>query len=166
VNDTSTGSLGGAAGAPVRIRATLEPRGPAAAVVLTEEQVAIIGRGAKTPPVRVTVNGHTFSGRIGRMGGQSLLGFNRAVREAAGVAPGHVLELDVVLDAAPREVEPPPALAAALKRDRVAREAFDTLAHSHRKEFARWVAEAKRPDTRERRVAETLQMLRDGRTRR
>jgi hypothetical protein len=151
--------------APVRIRATLEPRGPAAAIVLTDEQVALIGRGAKTPPVRVTVNGYTFAGRIGRMGGQSLLGFNRAVREAAGVTPGQELELEVVLDAAEREIQPPPALAAALEGDPVARAAFDALAYTHRKEFARWVGEAKRAETRERRVAETLRMLHEGHTR-
>jgi Bacteriocin-protection, YdeI or OmpD-Associated/Domain of unknown function (DUF1905) len=161
-----TGPLDRVPGGSLRIRATLEPRGPAGAVVLTDEQVAVIGAGAKTPPVRVTVNGHTFSGRIGRMGGESLLGFSRAVREAAGVTLGQELELEIVLDATPREVEPPAALAAAFERDRVARDAFDELAHSHRKEFVRWVAEAKRPDTRERRVAKTLQMLHDGQTRR
>lgn len=150
---------------PVRIRATLQPHGPAAAIVLTDQQVARIGRGAKTPPVRVTVNGHTFSGRIGRMGGESLLGFNRGVREAAGVEPGQELELEIALDDAPREVTPPAELAQALAGDRVAREAFDGLAYTHRKEFARWVEEAKRPETRERRVAETLRMLHEGRTR-
>jgi Bacteriocin-protection, YdeI or OmpD-Associated/Domain of unknown function (DUF1905) len=150
---------------PIHLRTILQPRGPAAAIVLTDEQVALIGQGAKTPPVQITVNGHTFSGRIARMGGESLLGFNRAVRDAAGVTAGQEIELDIVLDATPRQVEPPPALAAALETDPVAREAFSKLAPSHRKEFARWVSEAKRVDTRERRVTETLQMLHDGRTR-
>lgn len=148
----------------MRIRAVLEPRGPAAAIVLTDEQVAAIGGGAKAPAVRVTVNGHTFAGRIGQRGGQSLIGFSRAVREAAGVVPGETLDLEVVLDSAPREVEVPPALAAALDDDPAARTAFDALAYTHRKEFARWITEAKRPETRERRLAETLAMLHEGRT--
>jgi hypothetical protein len=153
------------AGEPIRIRATLEPRGPAAAVLLTDEQVERIAPGAKTPPVRVTVNGHTFTGRIGRMGGESLLGFNRAVREAAGVEAGQELELEIVLDSAPREVDVPAELTAALAGDATAREAFDGLSYSHRKEFARWVGDAKRVETRERRASETIRMLHEGRTR-
>ena len=57
------------------------------------------------------------------------------------------------------------ALAAALAADDEARAAFEKLAYTHRKEFARWVDEAKRDDTRERRVAKTLEMLRRGETR-
>ncbi len=87
------------------LRTTLEPRGPAAAVILDDAQVAVVGGGAKTPPVRVTVNGHTFRGRIGRMGGESLIGFSRAVREAAGVAPGDVVDVEIALDDQPREVD-------------------------------------------------------------
>jgi hypothetical protein len=149
----------------LRIRTTLHARGPAAAVILTDEQVAQIGGGAKTPPVQVTVNGHTFAGRIGRMRGESLLGFNKAVREAAGVEAGDEIELSISLDAAPREVEVPAALATAFEADPAARKAFDALAFTHRKEFARWVAEAKRDETRERRVAQAIEMLHAGQTR-
>lgn len=152
---------------PVTIRATLHARGPAAAVLLTDEQLAEIGQGAKTPAVKVTVNGgYTFDGRIGRMGGETLLGFNKAVRAAAGVEAGDELELTIVLDAAPREVELPEDLAAALDGDPAARKGFDALAPSHRKEYARWVGEAKRPETRERRIAETLASAREGKPRR
>jgi uncharacterized protein YdeI (YjbR/CyaY-like superfamily) len=99
------------------------------------------------------------------MGGESLLGFNRAVREAAGVEAGQELELEIVLDSAPREVDVPAELTAALAGDARAREAFDGLSYSHRKEFARWVGEAKRGGTRERRASETIRMLHEGRTR-
>jgi Bacteriocin-protection, YdeI or OmpD-Associated/Domain of unknown function (DUF1905) len=115
--------------------------------------------------VRVTVNGHTFNGRIGRMGGETLLGFNKAVRQACGVTAGDEIEALVVLDDAPPQAEVPAPLAAALDADPAARAAFDALAPSHRKEFARWVSEAKRDETRERRIAETLRMLAEGRTR-
>ena len=146
-------------------RATLQARGPAAAVILTDEQVGAIGEGARTPPVRVTVNGHTFAGRIGRMRGESLLGFNREVREACGVAAGDEIELTVVLDDAPREVEVPPELVTALAGDGDAQERYDRLAYTHRKEFARWVAEAAREETRVRRAAKAVEMLRAGKTR-
>jgi Bacteriocin-protection, YdeI or OmpD-Associated/Domain of unknown function (DUF1905) len=149
----------------LRLRTTLQPYGPAAAVILTDEQVAAVGGGAKTPPVRVTVNGHTFAGRIARRGGDSLIGFSRAVREAAGVTPGEEIEVEIALDDAPRKVDVPAELTAALDGDAEARRAFDALAFTHRKEYARWVAEAKRAETRERRVAETLRMVKEGRTR-
>jgi uncharacterized protein YdeI (YjbR/CyaY-like superfamily) len=66
---------------------------------------------------------------------------------------------------APREVELPEALAGALAGDPAASAAFDALAYTHRKEYARWVQEAKRDETRQRRVAQALQMLREGKTR-
>ncbi|MBI1376717.1 MAG: DUF1905 domain-containing protein [Frankiales bacterium] len=149
----------------LRLRTTLHPRGPAAAIVLTDEQVAQVGGGAKAFPVRVTVAGHSFEGRVARMGGENLVGLNAAVRKAAGVSPGDEVDVVIVADAAPRTVEIPPALQAALDSDAAARAAFDGLAYSHRKEFARWVAEAKRDETRDRRVAETLTMLAEGRAR-
>lgn len=151
----------------LRIRTTLQARGPAAAAILTDDQLAAIGGGAKTPAVRVTVNGgYTFEGRIGRMRGETLLGFNKAIRTAARVEAGDEVDLLVVLDEAPRAVELPDDLAAALDADPAARAGFDALAPSHRKEYARWVAEAKRPDTRERRIADTLDGAREGRARR
>jgi bacteriocin resistance YdeI/OmpD-like protein/uncharacterized protein DUF1905 len=149
----------------VRIRAILHARGPAAALILNDAQLEAIGGGRKTPPVRVTVNGHTFNGRIGRMGGETLLGFNKAVRQACGVAAGEEIEALIVLDDAPPQVEVPAPLAGALDADPAARAAFDALAPSHRKEFARWIGEAKRDETRKRRIGETLRMLAEGRTR-
>jgi bacteriocin resistance YdeI/OmpD-like protein/uncharacterized protein DUF1905 len=150
--------------ATLRLRATLEPRGPAAAIILTDEQVATLGAG-KTPPVRVTANGTTVAARIGRMGGENLLGFSKKLRADLGVEIGQTLDVIIVVDAAPREVELPAALATALAEDPAAKAAFDALAPSHRKEFARWVDEAKRDETRQSRVEGTLQMLREGRTR-
>jgi Bacteriocin-protection, YdeI or OmpD-Associated/Domain of unknown function (DUF1905) len=150
---------------PLRLHTTLVPRGPAAAIVLTDEQVAELTGGAKVAPVRVTINCHTLRLRLARMGGDALIGFSRAARTEAGVEPGEEVDVEIALDDAPREVEVPPDLAAAFADDAGARDAFDGLAFTHRKEFAQWVAEAKRAETRERRVAETLRMLRQGRTR-
>jgi hypothetical protein len=149
----------------LRLRTVLAPRGPAAAVILDDAQVAALAGGRKAFPVRVTVNGHTFPGRLARMGGENIIGLSRAVREACGAEIGDEADVVVALDDAPREVEVPDALAAALADDDAARAAYEALAFTHRKEFARWVAEAKRPETRDRRVAETLTMLSEGRTR-
>lgn len=146
----------------MRIITTLQPRGPAAAVILTDEQMQALGAATKTPPVRVTVNGHTFAGRVGRMGGENLIGFSKAVREACGVKAGDEVEVEIALDDAPREVELPPALATALDGEPQLRARYEALAYTHRKELARSVAEAKREETRERRVAEALTRLREG----
>lgn len=149
----------------LRLRAVLQSRGPAGAIVLTDEQVAALG-GAKTPPVRVTINGVTVPARIGRMGGENLLGFSKKMRAELDVEIGQSIDVLIALDATPRTVDLPEALAAALAEDPAARAAFDALAPSHQKEFARWVEEAKRAQTTTSRVAQTLQMVREGRTRR
>jgi Bacteriocin-protection, YdeI or OmpD-Associated/Domain of unknown function (DUF1905) len=127
--------------------------------------VAEVGEGRKAFPVRATINGYTWAGRVSRMGGEFLLGLNREVRTGAGVEAGDEVTVTIALDEAPREVDVPAALAQALEGDATAKATFDALAFTHRKEFARWIAEAKKDETRERRVAQALQMLREGRTR-
>lgn len=149
----------------IRLTATLVPRGPAAAVVLDDDQVAAVGEGAKRFAVLATVNGYAWRTTVTRMRGEFLLGLSRGVRDAAGVEAGDTVEVELELDAAPREVETPTALADALAGDPLAQAAYDGLAYSHRKEFARWIAEAKRDETRHRRIATALEMLRQGKTR-
>ena len=148
----------------LELTTTLLARGPAAAIVLDDEQAAAIGEGAKRFPVRATVNGHSWRTSVARMGGENLLGLNREVRQAAGVEAGDTVEVLIELDSEPREVEVPAALASALAADPPAKQAFDGLAFTHRKEYARWVAEAKRDETRERRVQRALELLRAGQT--
>jgi hypothetical protein len=146
-------------------RTELQPRGPAAAVVLDEEQVAEIGEGAKRFPVSATVNGYTWRTSVARMGGEFLIGLSKAVRQAASVEAGDTVDVTVTLDTEVREVEVPADLAKALQTDPAAQAAFDRMAFTHRKEYARWIEEAKKPETRERRVAQTLDMVREGKTR-
>jgi hypothetical protein len=147
------------------ITGELVPRGSAAAFVLTDEQVQAVGDGARRFPVIATINGHELRLSVARMRDEYLLGLSRANREAAGVQAGDKVALEVKLDVAPREVTPPPALAHALAADPAAQQAFDKLAFTHRKEFARWIEEAKRDETRERRVAKAIEMLRAGQRR-
>jgi hypothetical protein len=149
----------------LRFKARLQLRGPAAAVVLDDAQVATVGEGAKRFPVVATVNGYTWRTSVTRMGGEFLLGLNREVREGAGVEAGDLVDVTVELDAAPRDVELPDTLAAALAMDSKAKAAFDGMAFTHRKEYARWIAEAKREETRQRRVQQALEMIRSGKTR-
>jgi hypothetical protein len=149
----------------LQLTATLVSRGPAAAVVLDHDHVAAVGDGAKRFPVVATVNGCTWRTTVTPMGGEFLLGLNREVRQAAGVEAGDRVEVEIKLDTSPREVDVPEVLATALAGDPAAMAAFEALAYTHRKEYARWVDEAKRDDTRQRRVTRALQMLREGKTR-
>jgi hypothetical protein len=143
----------------------LVARGPAAAFVLEDDQVAVVGEGAKRFPVVASINGYRWRTTVTRMKGEFLVGLNREVREGAGVQAGDTVTMALELDTAPRDVKVPEALAQALAADSEARTAFDGLAFTHRKEFARWIAEAKREETRARRLEQALEMLRAGRTR-
>jgi hypothetical protein len=120
--------------------------------------------GEARPAVAGTLNGSQFRGRLSVYGGKTYLGLNKEIRDAAGIDVGD--QVDVVLDRddAPREVEIPSELLAAFERDTAAKAAFDKLAFTHRKEYARWIAEAKKQETRERRVAKALAMLKAGET--
>jgi hypothetical protein len=149
----------------LRLTATLVPRGQAAAVVLDDDQIAAVGEGAKRFPVVVRLNGYVWRTTVTRMRGEFLLGLNRAVRSAARVEAGDTIEVELALDTEPRDVVVPSALAQALAGDAAANAAFQTLAYTHRKEYARWIEEAKRDDTRQRRVTRALQMLREGKKR-
>jgi len=149
----------------IRFRAQLQPRGPAAAVVLDDAQVAEVGEGARRFPVVATVNGYTWRTSVARMGGEFLVGLSREVRQGAGVQAGDEVDVTIELDSAPRDVEVPEALAAALAADPQAQAAFEGMAFTHRKEYARWVAEAKRDETMQRRVQQAVEMIRAGQTR-
>jgi hypothetical protein len=122
---------------------------------------AVFGR-AK-PPVRGTINGHPFRSTVAVYGGRSYLPVNRKLREAAGVAAGDAVVVELEPDDQPRTVEPPADLAAALAADPRARAAFDGLSFTHQREYAERVAQAKRAETRRRRVEQAVAMLRDGR---
>ncbi|MEI2641462.1 MAG: YdeI/OmpD-associated family protein [Candidatus Nanopelagicales bacterium] len=99
------------------------------------------------------------------MGGQNCIGISKANRAALGVEIGDTVIALIELDEAPREVELPPELKEALAADPQAGRSFEALAFTHRREYAQWVAEAKRPETRQRRVAETLRRVRSSQTR-
>jgi bifunctional DNA-binding transcriptional regulator/antitoxin component of YhaV-PrlF toxin-antitoxin module len=117
--------------------------------------------GKARAPVRGTVNGTDYRTTVAVYDGAYLIGFKRELRERAGIEIGDEVEVTIELDEEPRTVELPPALEAALDGDKGARAVFDGLSHSHRREYAEWIAEAKRDDTRKRRVAQTLEKLRE-----
>ena len=129
-----------------------------------ESVVESLGGGGR-PKVSVTVNGFTFRTSIARMGGRYLLGFSAERRTEAGVVAGEVLEVDVELDTAPRELEVPEPLATALAADREAQAFWETLSYSNRQWHVLQVTSAKTDATRERRIEKSIGMLREGRAR-
>jgi hypothetical protein len=120
--------------------------------------------GEARPPVTGTLNGTPFRGRLSVYGGKTYLGLNKEIRNAAAIDVGDRVEVVLDRDEAPREVEIPQELLVAFERDSAAKAIFDKLAFTHRKEYARWIAEAKKEETRERRTAKALEMLKEGQT--
>ncbi|HEX4726425.1 MAG TPA: YdeI/OmpD-associated family protein, partial [Jatrophihabitans sp.] len=108
--------------------------------------VSALGSG-KRPKVVVTVAGYRYRTTVAPMGGRYLVPLSAEHRSAAGVAAGDEVEVDIELDQAPRVVEVPEDLAAELSRDARASGYFGGLAYTHRKEWVRWICEAKRPET-------------------
>jgi len=124
-----------------------------------DEVVATLGQGSR-PAVLVTLGGYTYRTTVARMGGRFLVPLSAENRTAAGVAAGDDVEVGIEVDVAPREVEVPADLGAALGQDPAARAFFDALAYSHRKEWVRWIEEAKKPATRDTRLAATVEAMR------
>lgn len=122
-------------------------------------EAIVLGFGAgKRVPVTVRLNGYTYSSTVAVMGGKYLVGVSADHRAASGVAGGEEHEVTIEHDSAPRTVAVPDDLATALA-DSGLTSAFDGLAFSQRKEHARSVTEAKRPETRQRRVARIVEQL-------
>jgi hypothetical protein len=113
--------------------------------------------------VRGTMDGVPFTSSLIPRGGRELfVVVNGALREQIGKRAGEEVVIVMELDRSPVVISIPPQLQRALARDAAVRARFETLAPSHRKAFAQWIAEAKQESTRERRLAKTLEMVRRG----
>ena len=126
--------------------------------------VTALGSG-KRAKVLVTINGHTYRNSVAPLGGVYMIGVSDEVRRAAGVAGGDVVDVDIELDTAPREVEMPADFAAALEAEPIARRTFDGLSYSNKSWHTSQVAGAKTDETRQRRIAKSIEALRAGRPR-
>ena len=118
------------------------------------------------PPVRGTVNGFPFRSTLAKYGGAYYLVVNRHVRKGAGAEAGDTVAMELELDDEPREVDVPDDLRSALAGDAQARATFEAHSYTHRREYVDWITEAKREETRLRRVGKAVAMLREGRTHR
>jgi Bacteriocin-protection, YdeI or OmpD-Associated/Domain of unknown function (DUF1905) len=145
----------------VEFRTTVVQSGKTATGLQVPDDVVAALGGGRRPPVTVTLGGYDYRTTIAPMGGAFWIPLAAEHREAAGLVAGQEVDVRVELDTAPRETPLPEDLAAALDED--ARAFFDGLAPSHRKEWVRWVEEAKKPETRATRVGKTAEALKAGR---
>jgi len=102
----------------------------------------------KRLPVRVTVGGHCYRTTVASMDGRFFVPLNADNRSAAGVAAGDEVDVEIATDNAPRKIIVPDDLAEALAGDLTAAAFFDGLSYTHRKEWVRWIEDAKKADTR------------------
>ena len=150
----------------MKFRATLDLAGKSATgITVPQDVLAALGSGRR-PAVRVTLRKHTFRTTVGTVDGLAKISVSAVVRAQAGVAAGDELDVDIALDDQPREVSLPADLAGALDADPGARAFYDGLSYSKRNAYVVWVESAKKPETRERRVAEAAALLAAGRAQR
>lgn len=115
--------------------------------------------------VRATFDGHAYRGSLVPMDGCHLIGIRKELRRAIAKDVGDTVRVTLVRDMEPRTVTAPPELQAALDAAPDAKERYDALSYTHRREYAEWIAEAKKQETRDRRAAKAVEMLRAGETR-
>jgi hypothetical protein len=143
----------------VRFRGTVELGGrTATGIEVPAAVVDALGNG-KRPAVTVTLHAHSYRTTVAPMGGRFYVPVSAEVRKASGVAAGDELDVRIELDTAPRTVDVPPDLTAALAADPALGPAWEKLSYTHQREWVRSVLEAKKPETRERRIQAAVRSL-------
>ncbi len=149
----------------MRFRTTIQQSGKTATgIQVPDEVVEALGSGRR-PAVKVTINGYTYRNTVAVLGGVYMVGVSAEHRAGAGVAGGDEVDVDVELDTAPREVAVPADFAAALDAEPNARRTFDGLSYSNKSWHVLQVTGAKTDETRQRRIAKSVDLLKQGRAR-
>ena len=141
-------------------QATLQTEDDSTFVVIPFDVKAVFGAGR--PPVRATINGYEFRSTLAPYGGTHYLGLNQSVRKAANIKAGDTVTVTLELDESPRVVATPADLAQALKANPAARARWAKLSYSHQKEYVAVIEEARRLETRARRIAKAIEQLAAG----
>jgi Bacteriocin-protection, YdeI or OmpD-Associated/Domain of unknown function (DUF1905) len=149
----------------MRFRTTILQTGKTAAgIQIPAAVVEALGAGRR-PPVTVTLNGFTYRSTVAVLGGAYMVGVSEERRAAAGVAGGDVVDVDIELDTAPRELVVPADFAAALAAAPAAKATFDALSYSNKSWHTLQIDGAKTTETRQRRIAKSVEILAAGRPR-
>lgn len=144
----------------MRFIATVDLHGKTATGIEVPDDVITALNGGQRPAVVVTINKHSYRTTAARMAGRFLIPLSAENRLAVGVEAGDSVTVEIVLDDAPREVSLPEDLSGAMTAS--ARKTYESLSFTHRKEWVRWIEEAKKPETRAARVAKTVESLAAG----
>ena len=113
-------------------------------------------------PVRGTINGFAYRSSLMPMGGCHMMPVNKALCKGAGAKPGDIVEVVMERDGEERTVEAPPELKKELKKSKKAQERWDGLAFTHKKEMANSIRDAKQEETKKRRLAKVMKVLKSG----
>ncbi len=149
----------------MKFRTVLHQSGKTATgIVVPVSVVEALGAGRR-PPVRVTIGDYSYRSTLATVDGMPMVGVSAEHRAGAGVAAGDEVEVAIELDTEKREVAVPLELAAALDAEPVARRTFDALSNSNKSWHVLQVTGAKTDETRERRIARSVEALRAGRPR-
>lgn len=117
-------------------------------------------------PVQVTFDGYPYQGSITPLGdGHHALHVLKQIRKAVGKTIGDTVRVTLSRDVVERQMEAPTDLAEQLAANPKAAAYFAKLAYTHQREFVRWLEGAKKPETRAHRLAQTIEMLGQGRKR-
>lgn len=136
-------------------------RGSGCGIRLPFDPKAVFGRARA--PVQVTIDDHNpFRTTVAIYGGTGWIGLRLDQRAEFGVAVGDRVRVRVAFDDAPRTVELPPELAKTFAEAPDAASAYERLSYTHRREYAQWVGEAKKAETREARAAKAVRLLLQG----
>jgi hypothetical protein len=127
-------------------------------IEVPSDVVAALDAG-KRPSVVVNVNGYEYRSTVAPMGGKYLLPFSAARRKESGIQGGDAIDVELTLDTTPRTVEVPDDLRSALDASTTAAAAWEKLSYTHRKEHVRSVLDAKKAETRTRRIAAVVAKL-------
>lgn len=146
-------------------RATIQQTGKTACGIEVPEAVVTALGGSKRPAVTVRLDGYEYPSTVAPMNGGFWVGVNADHRQASGLRAGDEVQVTLALDTAPRELEVPPELAAALDADPAAKAFFDGLSYSNRRVFTLSVEGTSNPETKARRVEKAIGLMREGRVR-
>jgi hypothetical protein len=149
----------------MRFRTTIKQSGKTATGIEIPEPVMDALAGGRRPPVRVTIGSYTYRSTVATVDGKPMVGLSAEHRAGAGVEGGQEVEVDIALDTQKREVIVPAELAAALDAEPRARATFDALSPSNKSWHVLQVTGAKTIETRDRRIARSIEALREGRPR-
>lgn len=113
-------------------------------------------------PVKGTINGFPFRSSLMPMGGCHMMPVNKALCDSSGTKSGDIVDVVMERDEEERSVDAPAELERELKKSRKARERWEKLAFTHKKEMALAISGAKQEETRKRRLAKVMQVLNTG----